>query len=129
MTELTHFGVPGMKWGVRKHRNPFTTKRLSKSKGKNYIVEKTKLGNKVISKKRVSKKDAEAFIAKQKAEKISALLRQEKKKQIASKVVGAFVTAYAAHTVASLLAPGATAKFDRTIAWNLGRVVSNTPLK
>lgn len=38
--ELTHFGVKGMKWGVRKKREPISSKQLTTRSGKKLSLEK-----------------------------------------------------------------------------------------
>lgn len=123
--DLEHFGIPGMKWGVRK---PTTRTTVTRKGDKHYLTEKTKKGT-VVSKTAVSKADAEAFTAKLKAEKLKARLKNEAKREKVEKIAGALVLAYSAYSMANLFAPGLVSKVSQTIAWNTGKVISNTPLR
>jgi hypothetical protein len=89
---LIHWGIPGMKWGVRRNLTP-STRHLSKAGGKLSIVTKRYGDHKIIRRKQVTPEQAQKFLNEQKNLKYKELLKQEKVKK-AAKVVSAFISAY-----------------------------------
>lgn len=122
--EVKHFGIPGMKWGVRKAK---TTTHLRREGRKKFLVEKNKRGS-TVSKRRVTSKEAKEFLEQRKADRIAKRAKDEATRERTIKIARNMVRAYAAVTFASLLLPQKTQrKIIGTIAWNTGKVVGNYP--
>lgn len=107
METIKHFGVAGMKWGVRKNRNLTpSTQSLSRRSGKPEILTKRWGDKKIIGRKVVTEAQAKAFVEKQKkmklAEEMKNIQRNEKATK-AGKVVAAMITAYSVLSIASML--------------------------
>ncbi len=123
---LIHWGIPGMKWGVRRARaalgkafGPKTTTKLHTGKdGKTYLVKRTDTNNhlvsslnrknKVISKKEVTPQQAKAFMDKQKKRKVKELLKAEQVRaaaSITSKVLSAYLVLNTAKMISDLSTP------------------------
>jgi hypothetical protein len=113
---LIHWGIPGMKWGVRKARNaiskafaPKTTTKLQTKNGKTYLVKRTKGGDhlvsslnrksKELSRREVTPKQAKAFMDKQKSQKVKDIARADKVRT-AGKVVGKVLSIYGVYKTA-----------------------------
>lgn len=125
---LEHVGILGMKWGRRKSRDIPTTQTARKIKGKRFIVDKTRFGE-TVSKRQVSKKEFDTFMEAKKKQKTIDLFKKQQKWERFAKASSLLVAAYSTVSIASMLAPNLTDRVARTVAWNLGSVISNTPLR
>ena len=126
MSELQHVGVLGMRWGHRK--GPQTIQTAHKRNGKHFIVDKTKFGD-TVSKKQVTKEEFDSFMTAQKQKKLSEITRKKENWERVSKGASLLIATYSAVSIAQMLYPTQTNRVIGTIAWNLGKVVSNSPIR
>lgn len=108
---LIHWGVPGMKWGVRRARQAFskafapktTTKLQTGKDGKTYLVKRTAEGGHLVdglnrksqelSRREVNHKQVQSFLKAQKNQKVKDVIKAEKVKK-AAKIVSTALSAY-----------------------------------
>jgi hypothetical protein len=124
--ELRHVGILGMKWGKRKTRNLTpSSQHLSKRGGKTSIITRRWGDKKIIRRKEVSQKEAQAFVDKQRAQKTAEMFKNNQKRARVIKAARTVIAAYSVISIVNMMNPN----FIRNVAWTTGRIVSNSPLR
>ena len=144
--DLKHFGVVGMRWGVRRRQTKMANrtlqkdlKALSKSgKGDDMdaVMKATKKYDSAMSKrtalvgkKAIGKVEAKAFLERYKKDKVNRLADKADAKRKADKIALTMSGLY----LTDLLTGGALSGLARygvqKIAWETGKVIANSPLR